>query len=145
MKIVYVKENVVQEIIPEYALPVDKWYSAEFADKCVEAPDDVEQRWVYDPETGIFLAPPEPEPEIIPSSTEIISGTYIGTGSYGEANPNSIHPNIQAKVLMIFQNDKTLLTLSRTEATDKPFTWFASSAKEQCNENGINYNWIAIS
>lgn len=63
MKIVYVKENVVQEIIPEYALPVDKWYSAEFADKCVEAPDDVEQRWVYDPETGIFLAPPEPEPE----------------------------------------------------------------------------------
>lgn len=88
---------------------------------------------------------PEPEPEIIPSSTEIISGTYIGTGSYGEANSNSIHPNIQAKVLMIFQNDKTLLTLSRTEATDKPFTWFASSAKEQCNENGIIYNWIAIS
>lgn len=63
MKIVYVKENVVQEIIPEYALPVEEWYSSEFAAKCVEAPDDVEQRWVYDPETGIFSAPQEPEPE----------------------------------------------------------------------------------
>lgn len=79
------------------------------------------------------------------SNDKIASNTYTGTGLYGEANPNSIHPNIQAKILIISQNGQTLLTLSRTEATDEPFTWFASSAKEQCNENGLIYNWIVIS
>ena len=76
---------------------------------------------------------------------KINSGTYTGTGLYGESNPNSIRPNIPAKVLMIIQNNETILTLSRTESIDEPFVWFASSAKEQCNENGLDYNWIAVS
>ena len=79
------------------------------------------------------------------NSDKINSGTYTGTGLYGESNPNSIRPNIPAKVLMIIQNNETILTLSRTESTDEPFVWFASSAKEQCNENGLVYNWIAVS
>ena len=79
------------------------------------------------------------------NSDKVNSGTYTGTGLYGEANPNFIRPNIQAKVLMIIQNNETILTLSRTESTDEPFVWFASSAKEQCNENGLDYNWIAVS
>ena len=79
------------------------------------------------------------------NSDKVNSGTYTGTGLYGEANPNFIRPNIQAKVLMIIQNNETILTLTRTEPTDEPFTWFASSAKEQCNENGLAYNWIAVS
>lgn len=62
MKTVRLKNNIVFEIIPEYALPVEKWYGAEFAAECVESPDDVEQHWVYDPETGTFSEPPEPEP-----------------------------------------------------------------------------------
>lgn len=78
------------------------------------------------------------------SPTEITSGTYIGTGLYGETNPNTISPNTKARVLMILQNDETLLTLTRIDLTDEPFTWFKSSAKEQCNENGVVYNWIAI-
>ena len=94
---------------------------------------------------GSVYNPPEPYPIPTTTSTEIASGTYTGTGLYGETNPNSVRPNIQAKVLMIFQNDQILLTLSRAEATDEPFTWSASSAKEQCNENGFIYNWIAIS
>ena len=81
----------------------------------------------------------------IADSDKVNSGTYTGTGLYGELNPNSIRPNIQAKVLMIIQNNETILTLTRTEPTDEPFTWFASSAKEQCNENGLDYNWIAVS
>ena len=81
----------------------------------------------------------------IADSDKVNSGTYTGTGLYGEANPNFIRPNIQAKVLMIIQNNETILTLTRTEPTDEPFTWFASSAKEQCNENGLVYNWIAVS
>ena len=81
----------------------------------------------------------------IADGDKVNSGTYTGTGLYGEANPNFIRPNIQAKVLMIIQNNETILTLTRTEPTDEPFTWFASSAKEQCNENGLVYNWIAVS
>lgn len=213
MKTVRIKDNVVVEVIPLYALPVEKWYGHEFAIQCKEAPDCVEQNWIYDPETLEFSAPvlyqppaqlreeayntqaiieyggemltvvkatqlwqyytaegdndkiqelvnlitkakiaiwkqyPDVEGKINEtiSNDKIASNIYTGTGLYGEANPNSIHPNIQAKVLMIFQNDQILLTLSRTEAIEEPFTWFASSAKEQCNENGIIYNWIAIS
>ena len=81
----------------------------------------------------------------IADSDKVNSGTYTGTGLYGESNPNSVRPNIPAKVLMIIQNNETILTLSRTESTDEPFVWFASSAKEQCNENGLVYNWIAVS
>ena len=62
MKTVKLKGNIVAEIIPEYALPVEKWYGGEFAAQCVEAPDEVDQRWVYDPETGEFSEPAEPEP-----------------------------------------------------------------------------------
>ena len=83
--------------------------------------------------------------QTLTNSDKINSGIYTGTGLYGESNPNSIRPNIQAKVLMIIQNNETILTLSRTESTDEPFVWFASSAKEQCNENGFDYNWIAVS
>ena len=61
MKTVRLRNNAVFEIIPEYALPVEKWYGAEFAAMCMEAPDEVDQHWVYDPETGIFSEPPEPE------------------------------------------------------------------------------------
>ena len=52
MKTVKLKDNIVAEIIPEYALPVEKWYGADFAAQCVEASDEVEQLWVYDPEVG---------------------------------------------------------------------------------------------
>ena len=83
--------------------------------------------------------------QTLTNSDKINSGTYTGTGLYGESNPNSIRPNISAKVLMIIQNNETILTLSRTESTNEPVVWFASSAKEQCNENGLDYNWIAVS
>lgn len=68
MKTVRVKENVVIEIIPEYALPVENWYSVAFAAECMEAPDEVEQDWTYNPESGEFSAPVEPAPEPIPSA-----------------------------------------------------------------------------
>ena len=44
MKTVYLNEdNTIREIIPEYALPPEKWYSEAFARRCVEVQDDVEQ------------------------------------------------------------------------------------------------------
>lgn len=53
-KFVRIENNVVAEIIPNTALPVEKWYGKEFAESCVEAPDEVQERWVYDPTTGTF-------------------------------------------------------------------------------------------
>lgn len=67
MKTVRIKNGIVAEIIPEYALPVADWYGSSFAAHCVEAPDEVGQRWAYDPETGTFAPPAEKEEPEEPS------------------------------------------------------------------------------
>ncbi len=63
MKIVRLENNVVREILPEatYAKGPAYWYGEAFASKCVEAPDTVRQRMVYNPEDGTFSEPPEEE------------------------------------------------------------------------------------
>ena len=66
---VRLENNVVVESIPDYALPVEKWYGADFAAQCVEAPDEVEQGWVYDADTDTF-APPGPEPVQEPTTED---------------------------------------------------------------------------
>lgn len=77
MKTVRLKNNVVMEIIPDYALPVEKWYGAAFAAECMEAPDEVEQRWVYDPETGTFFELPVPSDE--PTPEEAVTWSSMAT------------------------------------------------------------------
>ena len=62
MKIVRLSNNAVAEIIPEYAIPVEKWYGEELASQCLEAPDEVDQNWIYDQETGEFSAPALDQP-----------------------------------------------------------------------------------
>ena len=52
MKTVRIENGRVAEIIPEYALPVAQWYGQQFAERCVEAPDNVEQGWMY--KNGVF-------------------------------------------------------------------------------------------
>lgn len=88
MKVVRLKENIVVEIIPEYALPVEKWYGAQFATQCKEAPDEVEQRWRFDPETETWSAPsPEPEPE--PTLEERVKA--METGKAEQADVDELH------------------------------------------------------
>lgn len=73
--VVRVKDGIVVEIIPEYALPVEYWYGAEFAKECVEAPDEVEQGWLYDAESGEFSKPtdePTTDPTTEPTTEEIL-------------------------------------------------------------------------
>ena len=60
MRCVRIRNGVVAEIIPDYAMPVVEWYGEMFAAQCVEAPDEVGQRWRFD--SGVFLPPAEPEP-----------------------------------------------------------------------------------
>ena len=63
---VHIIANTVREIIPDEATQpsVAHWYGEEFAAQCVEAPNDVQQGYIYDAETGAFAPPPPPpEPE----------------------------------------------------------------------------------
>lgn len=86
MKIVKLTNNRVSEIIPDYALPVEEYYGQAFADQCVEAPDDIKQRMVYDPETGTFS---EPEPDPIPEpDSEVV--TWDALAAAYEEGVNSI-------------------------------------------------------
>lgn len=69
MKVARIENNVVVEIIPTYALPVEKWYGTQFAALCKEVPDDVEPNYVYDPETDSYKPPvvedpPAPDPTL---------------------------------------------------------------------------------
>ncbi len=75
MKTVRLENNVVTEIIPEYALPVNKWYGAEFASKCVEAPDGIAQGWKYNAEAKTFSDPSvQSVEELRAAALERISG-----------------------------------------------------------------------
>lgn len=70
-KTVYLNpDNTVREIVPDYALPVSKWYGPSFASRCVDAPDDVVQGMVYDSETRTFSEPVESAAE--PTTEEIL-------------------------------------------------------------------------
>lgn len=62
MKIARIENKRVAEILPEetYKLGVKHWYGEEFAAKCIEAPDNAEQGWVYS--NGVFTAPVEEKP-----------------------------------------------------------------------------------
>lgn len=54
MNTIRLLNNFVLEIIPEYALPVEKWYGSEFAKNCMEVSDDVQPGMIYDSEKGTF-------------------------------------------------------------------------------------------
>ena len=61
--------NVVMEIIPGEdpvfpGVPIEQRYSADFIAALIQTADEteVEQNWVYDPETKTFDEPPTPEP-----------------------------------------------------------------------------------
>ena len=59
MKWVRLANNKVVEIIPEKARQpsVAHWYGAEFAAQCVEAPEEVQQNWIFDEVSGTFSEP----------------------------------------------------------------------------------------
>lgn len=75
-KMVRVVDNVVIEIIPEEATfpGVATWYGDEFAAQCMEAPDEVQQNYIYNPDTKTFSEPAAPTTTAqIPSSEERIA------------------------------------------------------------------------
>ena len=91
MKTVRILFGIVVEIIPDYALPVEKWYNAEFAAQCVEAPDNVGQRWKYDAKTGVFSKPEAEltEPKTEPSVWDELDAAY--TVGYNEGYQEGVN------------------------------------------------------
>lgn len=87
MKIVHLIESVVSEIIPAYALPVEKWYGSEFASQCVEAPDNVQPNWTFNAESGTFLEPKPVEPSFIEVQALRIAESKIKLAKYLEFHP----------------------------------------------------------
>lgn len=59
MIIVRLEGNTVAEIFPKetYEKGIAYWYNEEYAKQSVEAPDYVQQRWVYDRITKTFSEP----------------------------------------------------------------------------------------
>ena len=99
MKYIRLYNNIVMEIIPAEnpafpGLPIEKRYSAAFLAKLkpVEDTVEVEQGWVYDPETDTYAQPPEPAVEPVqdetvpdeengtPEQSEEITGEDYSTG-----------------------------------------------------------------
>ena len=70
MKIARLENNVVVEIIPTYALPVEKWYGTQFAALCKEVPDNVEPNYVYDPKTDSYHPPVVEDPSAPPPTID---------------------------------------------------------------------------
>ena len=80
MKTVRLANNVVREVIPDYALPVEKFYGADFAAQCVEAPDEVDQHWILNTDGSwtdpSAIEPEEPKPAEIPVTWDALARAY---------------------------------------------------------------------
>lgn len=87
MKIVRVVNGIVIEVIPDYALPVEEWYGAEFAAQCIEAPDEVEQRWTYDGSS--FYSPDENDAEQVSDLTTQIQTAMRAFAATSTSIPDS--------------------------------------------------------
>jgi len=68
MKYIFLTNNIVHEIIPDLdpvfpGVPIEQRYSPDFLSRCVAVEDAEEPPagYMYDPQTGTFSAPPEPE------------------------------------------------------------------------------------
>lgn len=106
--------------------------------------------------------------EVVANGVKMAKGSYEGTGTYGESNPNSLTFEFKPKVfilnyatgsrvtLPIFYGATNMyvcinavsnvlggLTLDLTWSGNT-VSWYGSSAIKQLNESGKTYNYIAI-
>lgn len=73
MYILLTDKNTVAETIPDEnpifpGVPIDERYAPDFVNRLIHLPDDTEvaQNWEYDPDTGNFAPPAQPEPAELP-------------------------------------------------------------------------------
>lgn len=49
--------DIVAEVIPDYALPVEDWFGEAFAANCMVAPNEVVEGYFFNRATGQFMTP----------------------------------------------------------------------------------------
>ena len=101
---------------------------------------------------------------LLKSAAKIQVGTYIGTGTYGSANPNSLtfdfvpnfviidnngFPSRQGKNPLYYlgkslQFSNSSSVYAEMKVTGKTLTWFNTSEGLQKNENDTEYSYVAI-
>lgn len=77
-------------------------------------------------------------------------GTYTGTGTFGQENPNTLEFPTAPTVVTIYGADKTL-AISSTETSGTAYIsgntaiWYSeTSAADQLNSQGVTYSYVAI-
>lgn len=106
--------------------------------------------------------------------TKIAAGSYVGTGTYGVNNQNSLSFSFAPKLILIYKADETsqmwglwsdgasrLIILRQSSTTsdrnnaslvDNVFSWYcpatgsgtSTAAQYQLNVSGSTYNYVAI-
>lgn len=77
-------------------------------------------------------------------------GTYTGTGTFGQDNPNTLEFPTAPTVVTIYGGGQTL-SISSTETSGTAYisgntaTWYSeTSAADQLNSQGVTYSYVAI-
>ena len=77
-------------------------------------------------------------------------GTYVGTGTYGSDNPNTLTFTDDPQVVTIYGGGQTLVisstdTSSPAYISGKTATWYSTtSAADQMNSDGVTYSYVAV-
>lgn len=88
---------------------------------------------------------------------KLSQGNYIGTGTSGQSAKNTIVTGFKAKIITLYKIDNSSsivinMPASNTgtiqgitfESTDTEFSWYAGSANEQFNEEGVEYGYFIL-
>ena len=77
-------------------------------------------------------------------------GTYTGTGTFGQDNPNTLEFPTPPTVVTIYGAGQTL-AISSTETSGTAYisgntaTWYSeTSAADQLNSQGVTYSYVAV-
>ena len=153
MYILLTDKNTVTEIIPDEnpifpGVPIEQRYAPDFVEKLLHVSDEteVEQNWVYDPETQTFAEPPEPEPSPEPEpepepdlesiKAERIAQSKTDLETYLLEHPLQWTDGEYYAITAEKQNQLTskimAATMAQTMSTDYTLTW--NSTGEVCKE-----------
>lgn len=90
---------------------------------------------------------------------QIFTGSYVGTGTYGQSNPNTLTFPFEPKAVFVCEsfamdtgNPDTILYFGQPGSTGSAefsvsgntFEWFSTSASHQLNNSGETYYYVAI-
>ena len=92
---------------------------------------------------------------LLDGGVKIATGSYVGTGTYGSSNPNSLTFDFKPKALFICEQGDTVIKVAWTgqsgngtgtgfKVQGNTITWFSGNANNQGNYAERIYNYFAI-